>query len=330
MLLKITHTTDITYSDLISELVEEIRMCPRQEDDQHRLSFALAIGPKTSVTSYFDWLGNQVHTFTVNRFHRQIRIVATSIVETQLARVDPTLLEDPWPIPESALEYDAWDFLQFSGAVCDCPALHDLAATIKPQRREPLGLIAQRMLDLISERFEYQQGLTTSNSSIADVLAHKAGVCQDFTHLMIGLARALKIPARYVSGLIHPDEQKYRGFTQTHAWCELLFPSVGWIGFDPTNHCPVTQNFVKVAVGRDYRDVPPNKGVYRGKASESIAVAVGSEELDCLPDALAAEHLDSLPIDTYSEYTMVVDRTTAAHQQAQQQQQRDGEVQQQQ
>jgi transglutaminase-like putative cysteine protease len=80
MLLKVTHTTDLSYTDLISESVMELRMCPRQEGDQHRLSFNLAIGPRTSVTSYFDWLGNTVHAFTVNKFHRQIRIVATSVI----------------------------------------------------------------------------------------------------------------------------------------------------------------------------------------------------------------------------------------------------------
>ena len=78
MLLKLTHQTDLTYTDLISESVMELRMVPRQELDQHRLSFSLAIGPSTQVNSYFDWLGNTVHAFTVNQFHRQIRIVATS------------------------------------------------------------------------------------------------------------------------------------------------------------------------------------------------------------------------------------------------------------
>src|SRR5256885_39460 len=158
MLLRVTHTTDLTYSDLISESVMELRMCPRQEGDQ-------------------------------------------------------------------------------------------------PRPGEPMGEIAQRILDLINNRFSYQQGITTAASPITECLAHGQGVCQDFTHLMIGLARALGIPARYVSGLVHPDQQRYRGFSQTHAWCELLFPTFGWVGFDPTNHCTVSQNFVKVGIGRAYRTV---------------------------------------------------------------------------
>jgi transglutaminase-like putative cysteine protease len=154
-----------------------------------------------------------------------------------------------------------------------------------------------RMLDLISDQFAYEKGITNAASPITEILAHRKGVCQDFTHLMIGCARLLGIPARYVSGLIHPDAQKYRGYTQTHAWCELRFPSLGeWVGFDATNHCVVGGNFVKVAVGRDFRDVAPNKGLYRGGAREAIDVAVVSEELKSIPTELAAERVQGLSL----------------------------------
>jgi transglutaminase-like putative cysteine protease len=335
VLLKITHQTDLSYSDLISESVMELRMCPRQEGDQHRLSFTLAIGPRTAVTPYFDWLGNSVHAFTVNKFHRQIRIVATSVVETQRFRMSAQDLPDIYhpAVDAEAYDYDTWDFLNFSGPIVDSPSLRRLADEIAPREGEPLGEVAERMMHLVNGRFTYKQGVTNAASPISEILEHRSGVCQDFTHLMIGLARALKIPARYVSGLVHPDRdrERYRGFTQTHAWCELYFPSTGWVGFDPTNRCTVNQNFVEVAVGRDYRDVPPNKGVYRGKASESISVAINTEELEEIPQALAAERMESLPVDLFGEYAMTVDRSLAAHQQEHQQQQgREGEVVQQQ
>jgi transglutaminase-like putative cysteine protease len=331
MLLKVTHTTDLSYTDLISEAVIELRMCPRQEHDQHRLSFTLAVGPRTTVTSYFDWLGNTVHAFTVNKFHRQIRIVATSVVETQRFRISPEDLIDTYPLSPEAYDYDTYDFLNFSGPIVDSPALRNLTSEICPCDGEPMGVIAQRMLDLINTRFTYQPGLTTAASPITDTLEHGCGVCQDFTHVMIGLARAINIPARYVSGLVHPDRERYKGFTQTHAWCELYFPSTGWVGFDPTNRSTVTQNFVKVAIGRDYRDVPPNKGVYRGKAAESIAVSVHSEELEEIPQAMAAERLESIPVDLFHEDVSPIDRTLASHQQEHQQQQgRDEDLNQQQ
>src|SRR5947207_10832745 len=98
MLVKITHITNLAYDDLISESAMELRMSPRQEDDQHRLSFTLAVGPATTISSYFDWLGNIVHTLTINGFHRQTRVVATSVVQTH--REIPILdsLPDTWPI----------------------------------------------------------------------------------------------------------------------------------------------------------------------------------------------------------------------------------------
>src|SRR3954447_269714 len=97
MLLKMTHQTYLTYSDFISESAMELRVAPRQEQDQHRLSFDLAIGPATTVNSYFDWLGNTAHAFAVNAFHKEIRIVATSVVETDRAAPDPASLPDVWP-----------------------------------------------------------------------------------------------------------------------------------------------------------------------------------------------------------------------------------------
>src|SRR5438105_14754765 len=112
MLLKLTHTSDLTYSDLVSESVMELRMAPRQEQDQHRLAFSLAIGPATSVTSYFDWLGNTVHAFSISAFHRDIRIVATSVVETDRPAADPMTLPDIWPIQADG-DYALYDYLQF-------------------------------------------------------------------------------------------------------------------------------------------------------------------------------------------------------------------------
>lgn len=301
MLLKMTHQTDLSYSDLISESVMELRMAPRQENDQHRLSFTLGIGPPTPAFSYFDWLGNTVHAFTVNSFHSQIRIVATSVVETDRLKVQPEKFADRWPIGPEAYDYQTWDFLQFGGPIVDAPELRELVELLGPEEGMSLGELALRMLHLMTERYAYEKGVTTAASPITDILRHGSGVCQDFTHLMIALARRLRIPARYVSGLVHPDAEKYRGATQTHAWCELLFPSAGWIGFDAANNCMVGGNFVKVAMGRHFFDVTPNKGIYRGSARESIEVAVHSEELRKVPSELAAERVQSLSIPTYPD-----------------------------
>jgi transglutaminase-like putative cysteine protease len=324
MLLRLTHETDLAYSELISESVVELRVAPRQEQDQHRLSFELAVGPAGRAVSYFDWLGNTVHTFNVTAFHRRIQIVATSVVETDRPRKEPERFKDTWPLPPNH-DYRNYDFIHFGGPVIDSAELRQLVEILEPRPGTSLGELALRILYLIDEKFEYQKGITNAASPITDVLKLHKGVCQDFTHLMIGLARAMGIPARYISGLVHPDAERFRGYAQTHAWCELFFPTAGWIGFDPTNKCIVGGNFVKVAIGRDFRDVAPNKGVYRGKAKESIDVRVVSEQLDAIPSELAAERARTLPVETFpANWSTEHERTNQQpeHQQQQQQQQK--------
>ncbi len=318
MLLKLTHTTDLHYSGLISESIMEVRMAPRQEEDQHRLAFTLAIGPPTSAFSYFDWLGNTVHWFTVNSFHKDIRIIATSVVETDRPAIDPSRFADNWPVAPADYDYAIYDYLQFGGPIMDTPELRVLVAQVQPAVGTPLGEVTRSILDLISRQFEYKKGVTTSASPITDILEKRSGVCQDFTHLMIGLCRAMGIPARYISGMVHPDANKYRGLTQTHAWCEVFFPSTGWIGFDPANNCTIAENFVKVGVGRSFSDVPPNRGLYKGPSEETMEVAVHSEELDGIPPELAAERFQSLQIPTFASSSS--SQREAVHQQEQQQQ----------
>ena len=330
MLLKITHETDLRYDVPINETVMELRMAPRQEQDQHRLSFRLAIGPATPVTGYFDWLGNLVHAFTIKAHHERIRIVATSVVECHRLVEDAAMLPDTWPIDAGALDYAVSDFLRFDGPIPDAPALRELAASLHPKQGMPLGDLGLKMVRLINEQFAYEKGITNVTTSITEVLLHRRGVCQDFAHLMVGLGRALGIPARYVSGFIHPLGEKYKGYTQTHGWCELFFPSIGWVGFDPTNQCIVTDHFVRVAVGRDYRDVPPNRGMFKGDGKETMDVMVNTEELRGVPSGLPAERIEGLGVRTFAgENGRGADQQSQMVSQ-QQQQSRDGSAQHQQ
>jgi len=295
MLMKIEHTTEMNYSGLINETVMEMRMAPRQERWQHRLSFDLAIGPAASVRNYFDWLGNTVHAFAVTGLHRNIKIVATSVVLTSNRGRSPGDLPDSWPLPVQS-DYALSDFLRLEGPVMDCPALDQLAARIRPKGTVPLAKVILEIMDTINSEFQYEKGVTTASSPITEVLEHRRGVCQDFTHLMIALVRKLNVPVRYVSGYIHAGHHAYRGVAQTHAWCEVYFPSVGWVGFDPTNNCLTGDNFVKMAVGRHYRDVPPHKGVYRGSAKETMDVKVHTEELPELSPRFVGERVTMLDV----------------------------------
>lgn len=322
MLLEITHETQLGYSSPISESVIELRMAPRQEQDQRRLAFSLAVGPSSSVSHYFDWLGNMVHAFNINPHHETIRVVATSVVETLRRQVDVSTLTDWWPVGVEESAYDLYDFVQFGGPVADGRALRDLVAEVNPTYGERLGDVALRLMALIVSRFEYQKGITTAASPITEMLEKRRGVCQDFAHLMIAGARAMRIPARYVSGCLHPETDHSRGYTETHAWCEIYFPSVGWIGFDPANNCVANENFVKLGVGRSYADVPPNKGVFRGKANEVITVKVRSRVLHQVPEGLEPERVTALPLRTRPvTLTATADQMSQQHEQQQQEQQ---------
>jgi transglutaminase-like putative cysteine protease len=329
MLLKMIHETELAYSAPISETVMELRMAPRQVEDQQRLSFALALGPPASVMHHFDWLGNSVHAFAVNDLHERVRIVATSVVRTDRPQTELSWLADPWPLTLPPQDFALYDFLQLDGPVADSPLLRDLTARMQIKNGTPVGLILRTMLDTIAEQFSYQKGATTVASPITDILTQGKGVCQDFAHLMIGMCRVLGIPARYVSGLVHPDENRYRGATQTHAWVEVFVPSAGWLGTDPTNRCVVGENFVKLGIGRDYRDVAPNRGVYRGQAREAITVTVTSERLRSVPGHLAAERFEAIPLPTQTPDSRI-DYEQIAQQQERQQQQEHAELHQQQ
>lgn len=320
MLLQIQHRTELSYSQLISESVVELRVAPRQEQYQHRLSFELAIGPPAQVSPYFDWLGNTVHAFSISGFHNQILIVANSVVEVERRMLDLLDTTNRWP-PRAMNDYTLVDYLRFGGPVVDSPALRDLVAELRVKEGTPLGEIADRMLGLIYDRFEYEKGVTTVATPVTDVLEHRKGVCQDFTHVMIAMARALGIPARYVSGLVHSNHDHLRGSTETHAWCELLFPNHGWVGLDPTNRQQVGDSFITVAFGRDYRDVTPNRGVYRGSAKETMSVSVTSKELPAVPEELVGERYVGLPVPVYPGWSRERRYRSGDIQRAQQQQQ---------
>src|SRR4029077_8707286 len=151
--------------------------------------------------------------------------------------------------------------------------------TLRPRMGAPLGKLVLNVSRHIHEHFEYAPDVTLASSPVDDVLEQGKGVCQDFTHLMIAVLRAYGVPARYVSGYVHRPGKD----SQSHAWCEAWLPEMGWIGIDPTNDCVIDENFIKVAIGRDFSYVPPNKGLYRVKATEKMSVRVETRELDRLP-----------------------------------------------
>jgi transglutaminase-like putative cysteine protease len=171
---------------------------------------------------------------------------------------------------------DYWEMLLPSEFAIPTPALQELAQALSVRRRDdPLSLLHEINRG-VYEWFDYVPRSTKVDSPIDDALQSRKGVCQDFAHIMIALIRGLKIPCRYVSGyLYHRTEDRDRSVEgATHAWVEALLPHLGWVGFDPTNCLVEGDRHIRVAIGRDYADVPPTKGVYRGSTSSELTVAV--------------------------------------------------------
>ena len=138
----------------------------------------------------------------------------------------------------------------------------------------------RRLTTEIYDRFEYRPQSTRVDSPIDEALDARSGVCQDFAHIMIALVRDIGIPCRYVSGyLFHHDRADRSSIGATHAWVEALLPDIGWVGFDPTNNRLAEDRHIRVAIGRDYSDVPPTKGVFKGvsavRSELAVAVKVG-------------------------------------------------------
>jgi transglutaminase-like putative cysteine protease len=195
---------------------------------------------------------------------------------------------------------------------------------VDKRRDDPLMMLHQMNQDLY-KYFDYVPKSTKVDSPIDVALASRKGVCQDFAHIMIALVRQLRIPCRYVSGYLHhsKNHEDRSESSATHAWVEALIPQLGWVGFDPTNHLVAGGRHIRTAIGRDYSDVPPTHGIYRGSANTELTVAVR-----VTPSETAPEPDQELPVP--EDWTMLVEKAQAlppppvpsltAWQQAQQQQ----------
>ena len=261
MRIDVEHRTVFTYDSYISDVVMELRLRPADTPTQRCHRFSLSVLPSAQTPNYSDSFGNIVHGWSYYPQHKSISIIARSMVETGIV---PTTVPVLRPVERHR-------YLQFDGPVIDLPGVRMIAAELKGL---PPTDALNALTRLIYDRFTYQKDVTNVRSTVEDVLILGAGVCQDFTHLWLSVARTLGIPARYVSGyLYNPPAGDARGAYFSHAWAEG-WTEQGWAGHDPTNAVPAREKHIVVAVGRDYRDVAPTKGVYRGTARESLDVGV--------------------------------------------------------
>jgi transglutaminase-like putative cysteine protease len=269
MKLEIVHSTRFRYTAPIAETVMEVRLQPMNGVGQRCLEFSLELSSGIKPHSYLDGYGNHVHYFNLVRPHSRLIVTSRSVVETGL---------DPDADPGEEL---VQDFLRFRSPVKDIEGVRELAGRHAIADRSSPGEIEHALDELtltISREFTYDRSVTNVYSAVDDVLALRAGVCQDFAHLFIAVARAMGVPARYVSGYIHFAGA--RGVTTaSHAWAEAWVSGKGWIGFDATRPVRTSKNHVRLAVGRDYPDAAPTRGIYVGSATGSMEVRVRTREL---------------------------------------------------
>jgi transglutaminase-like putative cysteine protease len=276
MKFEIIHRTIYLYASPVRDSFNEARLQPFTNQYQTVDSFLMKVLPAARLRHRHDFYSNTVHHFEIAEPHTTLLIESHLRVTTR--RPDwPAEAAAPWPlarIGEALREPRVFDFLQDSHYVELSPEVWRMAmdATVGVTDTWQAALA---ILKFISKNFNYEPKSTTVQTHTRDVLKERRGVCQDFAHVMIGLCRALKIPALYVSGYLATETA-----SATHAWAEVLVPGIGWIGLDPTHNRAVDDTYVKVAVGRDYADVPPVAGNYKGTTDRKLEVRVDVKRLE--------------------------------------------------
>jgi transglutaminase-like putative cysteine protease len=277
----IHHVTKYTYESQVRDSANQVMLFPVKDNYQEVLKQDLVITGEPVVDIYKDYYGNEVGSFMYAASHSELVIDSKIEVVTKVRQ-----------LPAADENYEAqWDHLQ---SIC-----YDILY-IDFLKQEPFGAVAeikqvtqleefravsplmaaQRLNEYVFNNFSYIQGVTSVETTPDEIWRLKAGVCQDFAHILLVMLRLIGVPARYVSGYICPNRSGMRGEGATHAWVEAYIPFYGWLGLDPTNNCFVNDLHVRLAVGRNFSDCSPVKGTYKGTSNHTleVGVSVGYED----------------------------------------------------
>jgi transglutaminase-like putative cysteine protease len=273
VVLSIRHVTGFLYDGLAVSSYNEARMTPPTTPRQHVLESSLHVHPHAVQSTYRDYFDTIVTSFDIQEPHGQLEVVAEATVEIQpRPTTTATLRLGELRRPDAA---DRWgEYLAVTPRTEMSPAVTEQLRTLVPPGDDVAG-VADTVVGWVRERVEYVKGATLVSSTAQEVWDESKGVCQDLTHVSVALLRSLGIPARYVSGYLHPDSDAGVGESvlgESHAWVEFF--NGDWVGIDPTNGGGIGLQHVMVAKGREYGDVPPLKGIYRGGTSSALGVVV--------------------------------------------------------
>lgn len=282
MKFRISHETVYRYASPASESVGELRLTPLNGKMQRIENRILHLDPSIEMDAFTDYFGNRVECFTIPFRHQRLRVKMTAEVET-LPTPDPGTVLDIPTGEARRLNADRRIDLYLYRLPTPSVPLGNILSPIRKRFFRDATPLREALLDLntyIFDHFVYHPGMTTVSTPLRKVILERRGVCQDFAHLMLSILRTNGIPARYVSGYIEPhdpeaaDGAELIGAAASHAWVEVNLPNGNWWGLDPTNNQVVGQRHVKVAVGRDYHDVAPLRGTYKGAINQRLRVIV--------------------------------------------------------
>jgi transglutaminase-like putative cysteine protease len=266
----IYHRTRYDYAAPVGDSFNDVRLQPMPIPEQVVENFLLRVLPAARLTHFKDFYSNWVNHFEIPELHNYLLIEAQSRVITRPVA--------PLPVEGNICPFDkmreapnierCFDYLQSSRYVELSPEAWRLAL----DATHGIGdawLAALALMKYVNGLLKYESNSTHVHTHMSEVLKDRRGVCQDFAHLMLGLCRSLKIPARYVSGYLATESA-----SATHAWVEVFIPGHGWRGLDPTHNCQIGETYVKIGNGRDYADVSPISGNYRGTLERKMTVEV--------------------------------------------------------
>lgn len=270
--LRVVHSTGYAYKSAVTASFNEARLTPRSDSRQNVILNRVETIPATRSYRYVDYWGTAVTAFDLHAPHTELEVSGSSVVETEVAEKPEELVG--WDdLGTEAVIDRFYEVLSPTHYTPDSKRIARVGQRIAKDHDpfEAVGAVAQ----WVRSELDYVPGTTGVHSSGLDALREGKGVCQDFAHLSLIMLRSMGIPARYVSGYLHPKRDAVVGDTidgQSHAWIQAW--AGGWWNYDPTNDSEITEQYVSVGVGRDYSDVAPLKGIYSGEGSTDLDVVV--------------------------------------------------------
>jgi transglutaminase-like putative cysteine protease len=280
MYLHLLHRNTFIYA-VASDSHNEVRLRPTSSGFQVCQSFKLRVLPKVSVREYRDFYNNIVYYFDIPTAHKKLVIEATSEIATTPNADRPPIPAVPWEVLSTHEDRELYaEYLTGTHFVPDDVAMWRETQDVLALARSDVWTDAVRLCSHVYKTFTYVPKSTDANTLAPDALKLRKGVCQDYAHVALGLCRNAGIPARYVSGYFYNTTRRRGENEASHAWLEVHVPGHGWEGYDPTHDRPADERYIKLAVGRDYADIRPVRGMYRGAAKNlkvDVAVRIPSE-----------------------------------------------------